>query len=105
MENNNRDFLKNRPVVKEANQYQDVYGSQKKSTFTTVSAVLAVVMFVFTLISWINNNLIFKTIFTPVFILLLISFVVSFVTDRKNRPVVPDKDLENSESIFKDHDV
>ena len=102
MENNNKDFMKNRPVAAQANQYQDVYGSQSKSTFTTISAVLTVVMFVLTLISWIVGNEILKAVFTPVFVVLVISFFVARHADKQNRPVEP---KDHPEAIFKDHDV
>ncbi len=102
MENNNKDFMKNRPVAAPANQYQDVYGSQSKSTFTTISAVLTVVMFVLTLISWIVGNPILQAIFTPVFVVLIISFFVARRADKQNAPVEPQ---DNPDALFKDHEI
>ena len=101
MENNHKDFMKNRPVAAPANQIQDVYGSQSKGAFTTVSAVLTVIMFVLTLITWINGHML-KYIFTPVLVILIISFFVARSADKKNAPVEPQ---EHPEAIFKDYDV
>ncbi len=101
MENNNPDLMKNRPVAAHANQYRDVYGSQSKSAFTTVSAFLSVVMFVLTLIAWITGSEIWKFILTPTFIALIISFFVARRGDRQNRPVEPH---DNAEAIFKEHE-
>ena len=102
MENNNKDFMKNRPVAAQANQYQDVYGSQSKSTFTTISAALTVIVFILTLISWIVGNPLLEAVFTPLFVVLVISFFVARHADKQNAPVQPQ---DNPESIFKDHDV
>ncbi len=102
MENNQKDFMKNRPVVSYANQVKDVYGSQKKTTFTTVCAVLSIVMFVLTVIAWVTNSLYFKIMFTPIFIALVISFFVARHADKQNAPVEPH---DNPDAIFKDHDV
>ena len=72
--------MKNRPVAASANQYKDVYGSQKKSTFTTISAVLSVITFV-----------------------LIISFFVGKHAEKQNSPV--EKTQDNKEALFKDHDL
>ena len=102
MENNQSDFMKNRPVAAQANQYKDVYGSQKKSTNTTVSAVLCLVTFVLMLIGIFTGNNLMMVIFIPLFVLLVISFFVARRADRQNMPVEPH---ENKEALFKDHDV
>lgn len=102
MENNNKDFMKNRPVVAAANQIQDVYGSQKTSTRTTVSAVLAVIVFILMMIGIFTANTFIMVVFIPLFVILLISFLVAKHADKQNRPVEP---RENQEAIFKDHDI
>lgn len=103
MENNQTDFMKNRPVAAPANQIKDVFGSQKKSTFTTVSAVLSVITFVLMMISIYTGNRLMMVIFIPVFIGLMISFFFGRRADRQYSPV--EKAEENKEALFKDHDV
>lgn len=103
MENNQTDFMKNRPVAAPANQIKDVFGSQKKSTFTTVSVVLSVITFVLMMISIVMGNRLMMVIFIPVFIGLMISFFVAKRADRQNAPV--EKTEDNKEALFKDHDV
>lgn len=102
MENNQRDFMKNRPVAAQANQYKDVYGSQKASTRTTISAVLTVVDFIILVIALITGNNLMTVIFAPLFIVLLLSFFVAKHADKQNTPVEPQ---DNPEAIFKDHDI
>lgn len=94
--------MKNRPVAAAANQYKDVYGSQKKSTFTTFSAVLSVIVFILMMISIFTGNNLMMLIFIPLFVILLISFFVAKRADRQNTPVEPQ---DNPEALFKDHEV
>lgn len=103
MENNQTDFMKNRPVAASANQIKDVYGSQNKSTFITVSAVLSVITFVLMMIAIFTGNRLMMVIFIPVFISLIISFFVAKRADRQNAPV--EKTEDNKEALFQDHDV
>ena len=102
MENNQPDFKKNRPVAATANQIKDVYSTQKKSTFTTVSAVLSVITFVLMVISIVLGNRLMMVIFIPLFVLLIISFFVGRHADKQNSPV---KSHDSKEALFKDHDV
>lgn len=102
MENNQTDFMKNRPVAAQANQYKDVYGSQKSSTRTTISAVLSVLSFILMMIAIFTGNNLMMLIFIPLFILLIISFFVGKRADRQNAPAEPH---ENPEAIFKDHEI
>lgn len=101
MENNQTDFMKNRPVAAAANQIKDVYGSQKKSTRTTVSAVLSVLVFVLMVIAIATGNRFMMVVFIPLFILLMISFLIGRHADRQNSPPQPQ---ENSEALFKEHE-
>lgn len=94
--------MKNRPVASPANQFKDVYGSQQKSTFTTVSAVLTVIVFILAVISVITGNNLMMIIFIPLFVLLLISFIIARRADRQNAPAEPQ---DNPEAIFKEHDI
>ena len=102
MENNQKDFMKNRPVAAFANQTKDVFGSQKQSTRTTVTAVLILLMTVLTIIFAVNASWIVVGILTTVLLLLLISLVIGRSADRANSPVEPQ---DSPEAIFKEHDV
>ena len=102
MENNQTDYMKNRPVAVEANQYKDVYGSQKTSTRTTVSAVLTVVDLILTAIAIFTGNRLMMVIFIPLLAILLISFFVAKHADKVNAPVEP---TEHPEALFKDHEI
>ena len=101
MENNQTDFMKNRPVASYANQVKDVYGSQKTSTRTTVSAVLGVIVFILMMIGIFMGNNLMMVIFIPLFIIFVISFFVARHADKQNTPVEPQ---EHPEALFKDHE-
>lgn len=101
MENNQKDFMKNRPVASFANQTKDVFGSQQKSTRTTVTAVLILLMTVLTIIFAVNGSWIVVGIFTAVLIGLLLSLAVGRRADRANSPVEPQ---DTPGAIFKEHD-
>lgn len=94
--------MKNRPVASAANQFKDVYGTQKKSTFTTLSAVLTVLDFILAAIAVITGNNLMMVIFIPLFAILLISFFAARHADKQNTPVEP---KENPEAIFKEHKI
>lgn len=102
MENNQTDFMKNRPVAAFANQTKDVYGSQKSSTRTTVTAVLIALMTVFVIISLVNSNWFTFWIFTPVLVGLIIALFIGRRADRYNAPVEPH---DSPEAIFKEHEI
>lgn len=102
MENNQTDFMKNRPGAEKANQFKDVYGSQKTSTRTTVSAVLGVIVFIIMMIAIFVGNNLMMIVFIPLFVIFLISFLVAKHADRQNTPVEPQ---EHPEALFKDHDI
>ncbi len=94
--------MKNRPVASAANQIKDVYSTQKKSTFTTLSAALTVIVFIIALIAVIMGNNLMMVIFIPLFVLLLISFLVARRADRQNTPVAPEN---HPDAIFKEHEI
>lgn len=101
MENNQTDFMKNRPVVAAANQIKDVYGSQKSSTRTTVSAALSVIVFILMMIAIFTGNRFMMVVFIPLFVILMISFLVGRRADRHNKPAEP---VEHPEALFKDYE-
>lgn len=94
--------MKNRPVAAQANQFKDVYGSQKSSTRTTVSAVLAVLDLILACIAVFTGNNLMMVVFIPLFVILLISFLVGKKADRVNMPPVS---KDSPDSIFKDHEI
>ena len=101
MENNQTDFMKNRPVADKANQYKDVYGSQKKSTRITVTALLIVVVTILSVVALIYHSYPLLVLFAPALIVLIISLFVARRADRQNTPVKPQS---NPEALFKDYE-
>lgn len=93
--------MKNRPVAAQPNQFKDVYGSQKSSTRTTVTAVLIFVMTLFVILSLVNQNYLLLTLFAPTLLGLIISLFIGRRADKYNTPVKPE---DNPEAIFKEHE-
>lgn len=93
--------MKNRPVAALPNQYKDVYGSQKSSTRTTITAVLILLMTVFTILSLVYGNYLLLALFAPVLVGLLISLIIGRRADKYNTPVKPE---DSPEAIFKEHE-
>lgn len=104
MENNSKDFMKNRPVVSSANQYKDVYGSASKGYFNFVTVLLAVIIGICSILSFVKNNALFGSLFLFVFIVLIISIVVAYISNKNNKPPIK-KSTDDTEAIFKDHDI
>lgn len=102
MENNNTDFMKNRPVAAYANQTKDVFGSQQTSTRTTVTVVLMLLMLVLIIVSAVNAFWIGVGIFGTILVGLIISLIIGRRADRYNTPV---KSEDSPEAIFKEHDI
>lgn len=101
MENNQTDFMKNRPVAAPMNQVKDVYGSQKKSTRTTLTAFLAAVDLIILVISLITGNYMVTIIFAPLLPLLLIAVIIGRRADRQNTPPQPS---HHPEALFQEHE-
>lgn len=101
MENNQTDFMKNRPVADKANQYKDVYGSQKRSTRTTITVTLLVLMTLLVIVAWIYGNYMWMGFFAPVLIGLIIALFIGRRADKYNAPVKPS---DSPEAIFKEHE-
>lgn len=100
MENNQPDFMKNRPVAGSANQIKDVYGSQKRSTRVTVTAVLAVIDLIILIIGLITGNWFLIVIFAPLLVILILSIFLGIRADRQNTPPEP---TDQPDAIFKEH--
>lgn len=101
MENNQTDFMKNRPVADKANQYKDVYGTQNKSTRTTITALLIILMTVFSIISLVNQNWVLLGLFAPALVGLIIALFIGKRADRYNMPIEP---KDSPEALFKEHE-
>ena len=102
MENNNRDFMKNRPPAAFANQAKDVFGSQHRSTRTAVTALLILLMIVLIIVSIVNANWYTLGIFSFVLLALIVSLIIGRRADRYNMPVQP---KDEPDAIFKEHDI
>ena len=102
MENNQTDFMKNRPPAAFANQAKDVFGSQQKSTRTTITAVLIVVMTILMILALIFGNWIIFWVVTPALVGLIISLFIGRRADRQNMPVEPH---DSPDAIFKEHEI
>ena len=94
--------MKNRPVAAYANQTKDVFGSQKKSTRTTITVAVILVMTFLVILSLVNSNWLMLTLTAPPLAGLIISLFVGRRADRYNAPVDPENDPE---AIFKEHDI
>lgn len=101
MENKQTDFMKNRPVAAQANQYKDVYGSQKRSTRITITSLLILLLTVLSIIALIRQSYVLLSLFAPVLIGLIISLFIGKRADQYNTPVKPE---DSPEAIFKEHE-
>ena len=101
MENNERDFMKNRPQVASANQAKDVYGPMKKGGVNMITIILIVILAVCMIINFVSGRITWGYIFTFLLSLLLISQYVSYKSTKANSK--PEKS-EHKDAIFKDHD-
>ena len=101
MENNKPDFMRNRPPAASANQIKDVYSSQKPSTRTTVTVVLAVIDLIILIIGLVTGNRFLTVIFAPLLVIRILSIIIGIRADRQNTPPIS---KDTSEAIFKDHE-
>ena len=101
MENNKPDFMKNRPAAASANQIKDVFSSQKPSTRTTVTVVLAVIDLIILIIGLVTGNWFLTIIFGPLLVIFILSIIIDIKADRQNTPTIS---KDTSEAIFKDHE-
>ena len=101
MENNERDFMKNRPVASSANQAKDVYGPMKKISVSLITIILTVILGVFAVTNFVSGRVLSGSMFTVLVLILLFSVYVSAKSTKANSK--PEK-TENSEAIFKEHE-
>ncbi len=102
MENNEKDFMKNRPVASSANQAKDVYGPMKKSSISILTVLLAVIMIVCAVACFMNGRILSGVLFLILFAILIMSTIVAKRSDKANSK--PEKLDENPDAIFKDHE-
>ncbi len=102
MENNEKDFMKNRPVASSANQAKDVYGPMKKSNISIISALLAIVMIVCAVACFINGRVLSGVLFLVILAILIMSIFVAKNSDKVNSR--PDEISEHKDAIFKEHE-
>ena len=94
--------MKNRPVAAFANQTKDVFGSQKKSTRTAITAILMILSAAFMILFAVNANWYPFGIFAVVLVGLILSLIVARRADRQNTPVEPH---DSPDAIFKEHNI
>lgn len=101
MENNEKDFMKNRPVVASANQAKDVYGPMKKSSISIITVILSIIMIVCAVACFLRGRVLSGILFLVLFAILVISTVVAKRSERVNsKPQIH----EHPDAIFKDHE-
>lgn len=101
MENNERDFMKNRPVAASANQAKDVYGPMKKTSVNIITVLLSVVLLLCIVSNFINGRILWGCIFIFLLLLLLLSRFVAYKSEKAStKPEVKD----HPDAIFKDHE-
>ncbi len=101
MENNEKDFMKNRPVVSSANQAKDVYGPMKKTSITIITVILTVILGVFSVVNFVSGRILTGSMFAVLVAILFISVYVSAKSTKANSK--PEK-MEHPDAIFKDHE-
>lgn len=103
MENNNKDFLRNRPGagIENLNKYQDNFGSAKDSTISFLTILLSIIMIVCAVVFFVKGRLLFGFIFTAIFLAL---FVSTIVAENRRSLLEKTKDKNSTEAIFKDHE-
>ena len=101
MENNERDFMKNRPVVANANQAKDVYGPMKKTSVTLITVILTVILGICSVTNFISGRIISGAMFAVLVVILFISVYVSAKSTKANSK--PER-IEHPDAIFKDHE-
>ncbi len=102
MENNEKDFMKNRPVVSGANQAKDVYGPMKKSSINIISVLLAVIMLVCAVACFVNGRALSGFLFLIILATLIMSIFVAKKSEKANSK--PEKTSDHKDAIFKDHE-
>ncbi len=101
MENNEKDFMKNRPVASSANQAKDVYGPMKKTSVTIITVILTVILGICSVVNFVSGRILTGSMFAVLVVILFISVYVSAKSTKANSK--PEK-MEHPDAIFKDHE-
>lgn len=100
MENNQKDFMKNRPVAASANQAKDVYGTMKKSTISILTVILSIILIACAVACFVRARVLSGILFLVLLAILIVSTVVAKKSDRANS--VPTEKTYHDDTIFKD---
>ena len=100
MENNQKDFMKNRPVVDKANQYKDVYGTSTSATREVLTVLFSIVMIACAITCFVKGHTVPGLVFSGIFAVLLISVFFA----NRTKKIKYDPDNINKGAIFKDHE-
>lgn len=101
MENNQKDFMKNRPVVDRPNQFKDVYGTASTTTMQVLTVILSIIMIVCAVICFCKGHIVPGSIFAVVFAVLILSTYIA----NRGKKIKYDPDSINQGAIFKDHEL
>ncbi len=101
MENNQRDFMKNRPVASSANQAKDVYGTMKKSSISILTVLLSIIMIVCAVACFVRGRVLSGVLFLVLFAILVMSSVVAKRSDKANEKP---PHTDHPDAIFKEHE-
>ncbi|MBE6825182.1 MAG: hypothetical protein E7513_07575 [Ruminococcaceae bacterium] len=101
MENNEKDFMKNRPVASGANQAKDVYSTMKKSSISILTVLLSVVMIACAVACFLRGRILSGILFLVLFVILIMSTVVAKRSEKANSKP---ESVEHPDAIFKDHE-
>lgn len=101
MENNERDFMKNRPVVANANQAKDVYGPMKKGSVNLITLLLTLVLLVCMISNFVTGKITWGCIFAFLLVVLLFS---QYVSNKSTKANSKPESQEHPDAIFKDHE-
>lgn len=101
MENNEKDFMKNRPVASSANQAKDVYGPMKQSNISIITVILTIILTVCVVMCFVKGRILSGVLFLVLIAVLILSSVVSARSRKANsKPEACD----HPDAIFKDHE-
>lgn len=98
--NDDKQILKNRPMMEKLNRENQVFA---KSNTVGIGIILGILMVVFSVIFFVNQNLFFGFFFVGLGIILFLSFFLCDFLSQKDMPL-EEKKKDNPDSIFKEHD-
>ena len=98
--NDDKQILKNRPMMEKLNRENQVFA---KSNTVGIGTILGILMVVFSVIFFVNHNLFFGFFFVGLGIILFLSFFLCDFLSQKDMPL-EEKKKDNPDSIFKEHD-